>query len=168
MNGLKDGVSNEWFATFDLATPAAARGQKPSVVIDRPVLQQILLDQVGGCLTLTLIPPPPLLTSTSTTPHLHFHLHLHHASPPPNLHLRPCTTSTSTSTSTSDSTSTCTSHLHQVGDCLTMGQEVVGCERSESGAVKGVLADGTKQEADLLVGSDGLRSKIRSRLRLPP
>ena len=50
MNGLKDGVSNEWFATFDLATPAAARGQKPSVVIDRPVLQQILLDQVrlGG------------------------------------------------------------------------------------------------------------------------
>ena len=50
VNGLKDGVSNEWFATFDLATPAAARGQKPSVVIDRPVLQQILLDQVrlGG------------------------------------------------------------------------------------------------------------------------
>ena len=47
VNGLKDGVSNEWFATFDLATPAAARGQKPSVVIDRPVLQQILLDQVG-------------------------------------------------------------------------------------------------------------------------
>jgi len=46
VNGLKDGVSNEWFATFDLATPAAARGQKPSVVIDRPVLQQILLDQV--------------------------------------------------------------------------------------------------------------------------
>ena len=39
-------MSNEWFATFDLATPAAARGQKPSVVIDRPVLQQILLDQV--------------------------------------------------------------------------------------------------------------------------
>ena len=75
MNGLKDGVSNEWFATFDLATPAAARGQKPSVVIDRPVLQQILLDQVGGCLTLSLTPPPPLLTSTSTstctTPHLH-------------------------------------------------------------------------------------------------
>jgi zeaxanthin epoxidase len=94
VNGLKDGVSNEWFATFDLATPAAARGQKPSVVIDRPVLQQILLDQVG--------------------------------------------------------------------DCLTMGQEVVGCERrSESGAVAGVLADGTTQEADLLVGSDGLRSKIR-------
>jgi len=93
VNGLKDGLSNEWFATFDLATPAAARGQKPSVVIDRPVLQQILLDQVG--------------------------------------------------------------------DCLTMGQEVVGCERSASGAVAGVLADGTTLETDLLVGSDGLRSKMR-------
>ena len=56
VNGLKDGVSNEWFATFDLATPAAARGQKPSVVIDRPVLQQILLDQVGSICSLVITP----------------------------------------------------------------------------------------------------------------
>ena len=48
-----------------------------------------------------------------------------------------------------------------MGDCLTMGQEVVGCERSASGAVAGVLADGTTLETDLLVGSDGLRSKMR-------
>ena len=49
VNGLKDGVSNKWFATFDLATPAAKRGQRPSVVIDRPVLQDILLQRVGDC-----------------------------------------------------------------------------------------------------------------------
>jgi len=48
-NGLKDGVSNEWFATFDLYSPARSRNQDASVVIDRPVLQQILLDRVGRC-----------------------------------------------------------------------------------------------------------------------
>ena len=42
-NGLKDGVSNEWFATFDLYAPARRRGQDSSVVIDRPILQEILL-----------------------------------------------------------------------------------------------------------------------------
>ena len=49
INGLKDGVSNEWFATFYLKTPAAVRGQEPSVVIDRPVLQELLLKRVGDC-----------------------------------------------------------------------------------------------------------------------
>ena len=43
-NGLKDGVSNEWFATFDLMAPARRRGQDSSVVIDRPILQEILLE----------------------------------------------------------------------------------------------------------------------------
>ena len=43
-NGLKDGVSNEWFATFDLYAPARRRGQDSSVVIDRPILQEILLE----------------------------------------------------------------------------------------------------------------------------
>jgi len=51
INGLKDGVSNEWFATFDLKTPAVRRGQRPSVVIDRPVLQELLLRRVGDCVT---------------------------------------------------------------------------------------------------------------------
>ena len=46
MNGLKDGISDEWFATFDLDSPARKRGQVSSVVIDRPILQQILLDKV--------------------------------------------------------------------------------------------------------------------------
>jgi zeaxanthin epoxidase len=31
-NGLKDGLSNEWFATFDLATPALRRDQVLSCV----------------------------------------------------------------------------------------------------------------------------------------
>jgi len=51
VNGLKDGISNEWFATFDLATPAEKRGQQPSVVIDRPKLQELLLERVGDCVT---------------------------------------------------------------------------------------------------------------------
>jgi len=51
INGLKDGISNEWFATFDLQTPAEQRGQRPSVVIDRPVLQDLLLKRVGDCVT---------------------------------------------------------------------------------------------------------------------
>ena len=37
-NGLKDGISNEWCATFDLYSPAVRRNQPPSLVIDRPVV----------------------------------------------------------------------------------------------------------------------------------
>lgn len=48
-NGLKDGLSNEWFATFDLYSPAKARNQDASVVIDRPKLQDILLGAMGDC-----------------------------------------------------------------------------------------------------------------------
>ena len=92
INGLKDGLSNEWFAMFDLQTPAERRGQRTSVVIDRPVLQDILLEHVG--------------------------------------------------------------------DSVTKGLEVVGCERREDG-VTGILGDGSRYEADLLIGSDGLRSKVR-------
>lgn len=50
-NGLKDGLSDEWFATFDLDSPARKRGQVSSVVIDRPILQDILLERVGSCVT---------------------------------------------------------------------------------------------------------------------
>jgi len=51
MNGLKDGLSDEWFATFDLDSPARSRGQVSSVVVDRPILQDILLKRVGHCVT---------------------------------------------------------------------------------------------------------------------
>jgi len=100
INGLKDGISNEWFATFDLKTPAEARGQEASVVIDRPRLQEILLEHVG--------------------------------------------------------------------DCVTVGREVVGYEQSAgSSSVTGILADGARYEADLLVGSDGIRSKVRDQVTTP-
>jgi zeaxanthin epoxidase len=92
-NGLKDGLSGEWFANFDLQTPAAARNQAYSLVIDRPVLQEILMKHVGNT--------------------------------------------------------------------VTNGAEVVGAESSED-CVKAVLSDGTRYEADLLVGSDGIRSMTRS------
>ncbi len=101
-NGLKDGKSNEWFATFDLKSPAERRGQHPSVVIDRPVLQDLL--------------------------------------------------------------------LRRVSDCVTKGVEVVGCEQHDGvegsshphGSVTALLADGGRHEADFLVGSDGLKSKMRT------
>ena len=96
INGLKDGVSNEWFATFDLASPATKRGQEASVVIDRPVLQDILLERVG--------------------------------------------------------------------DALTLNAEVVSYDTSAGQGVTGVLADGTRVDADLLVGSDGIWSKVRTQL----
>jgi len=92
MNGLKDGLSDEWFATFDLDSPARKRGQVSSVVIDRPMLQEILLERVG----------------------------------------------------------------HTV----TKGAEVVGSE-SVGDRVRVQLSNGETVEADLLVGSDGINSRVR-------
>jgi len=46
-NGIKDGLRDEWYAKFDLATPAAKRGMPYTGVIERPDLQQILLDSLG-------------------------------------------------------------------------------------------------------------------------
>ena len=94
-NGLKDGISNEWFATFDLLGPAQARNQDASVVIDRPELQDILLSKVS--------------------------------------------------------------------DCVTTGAEVVGYEVAPRGqGVTCLLSDGTRHDADLLVGAEGIRSKVRN------
>jgi len=42
-NGIKDGLRDEWYAKFDLASPAARRGLPFTGVIDRPDLQEILL-----------------------------------------------------------------------------------------------------------------------------
>ena len=101
-NGLKDGISNEWFATFDLYSPAISRGQEPSLVIDRPILQDLLLKRVG--------------------------------------------------------------------DSVTKGTEVVGCERNDDAdrSVVALLADGSRHSADLLIGSDGLRSKVPPAYRRAP
>ena len=43
-NGIKDGLRDEWYAKFDLATPAAKRSMPFTGVIERPDLQEILLD----------------------------------------------------------------------------------------------------------------------------
>jgi len=91
-NGLKDGISDEWFATFDLDSPARKRGQVSSVVIDRPVLQEILLEKVGSA--------------------------------------------------------------------VTKGTEVVGCEQVGE-RVRVHLSTGATVEGDMLVGSDGIKSRVR-------
>lgn len=42
-NGIKDGVRDEWYAKFDLKSPADSRGMPYTCVVDRPDLQEILL-----------------------------------------------------------------------------------------------------------------------------
>ncbi|KAL7527922.1 hypothetical protein ACHAXR_002192 [Thalassiosira sp. AJA248-18] len=43
-NGIKDGIRDDWYSKFDLASPAECRNMPYTGVIDRPVLQQIYLD----------------------------------------------------------------------------------------------------------------------------
>jgi zeaxanthin epoxidase len=42
-NGIKDGIRNEWYAKFDLASPAETRNMPYTGVIERPDLQNIYL-----------------------------------------------------------------------------------------------------------------------------
>jgi len=44
MNGIKDGIRDEWYAMFDLAGPAESRDMPYTGVIERPDLQQIWLN----------------------------------------------------------------------------------------------------------------------------
>ncbi|XP_017245167.1 zeaxanthin epoxidase, chloroplastic [Daucus carota subsp. sativus] len=46
-NGLADGLSGKWFATYDLEKPAVERGLPVTRVICRMALQQILLHGIG-------------------------------------------------------------------------------------------------------------------------
>ena len=45
-NGIKDGIRTEWYAKFDLATPAEQRNLPYTGVIDRPDLQEIYLNSL--------------------------------------------------------------------------------------------------------------------------
>ncbi|KAL3938779.1 MAG: hypothetical protein SGARI_001612 [Bacillariaceae sp.] len=45
-NGIKDGIRTEWYAKFDLATPAEDRQMPYTGVIERPVLQEIYLNSL--------------------------------------------------------------------------------------------------------------------------
>merc|ERR1719261_1954035 len=42
-NGIKDGIRNEWYAKFDLKTPAADRSMPFTCVVERPELQEIMM-----------------------------------------------------------------------------------------------------------------------------
>jgi len=43
-NGIKDGIRNEWYAMFDLKSPAEERDMPFTCVVERPDLQEIMLD----------------------------------------------------------------------------------------------------------------------------
>jgi len=45
-NGIKDGIRDEWYAKFDLATPAERRKMPYTGVIERPDLQNIFLESL--------------------------------------------------------------------------------------------------------------------------
>ncbi|MCL7041879.1 hypothetical protein MKW94_020709 [Papaver nudicaule] len=47
LNGLADGVTGEWFTTFDFRTPAVEKGLPVTQVISRITLQDILVKAVG-------------------------------------------------------------------------------------------------------------------------
>merc|ERR1719238_1272944 len=42
-NGIKDGIRNEWYAKFDLESPARNRAMPYTCVVERPELQEILM-----------------------------------------------------------------------------------------------------------------------------
>ena len=46
MNGIKDGIRDEWYAKFDLMSPAEARGMPFTGGIERPDLQEIYLESL--------------------------------------------------------------------------------------------------------------------------
>ena len=46
-NGIKDGIRDEWYAKFDLGTPARSRNMPYTCVVDRPDLQEILLRAIS-------------------------------------------------------------------------------------------------------------------------
>ncbi|XP_052194493.1 zeaxanthin epoxidase, chloroplastic-like isoform X2 [Diospyros lotus] len=96
INGLADGISGDWFAKFDLLTPAVKRGLPITQVICRITLQDILVRAVGE-------------------------------------------------------------------DVVSNNSKVVDFVE-ESGKVKVILEDGRQYEGDVLVGADGIWSKVRSKL----
>lgn len=48
MNGIKDGIRNDWYALFDLESPAEKRHMPYTGVIERPELQEIYLNNLPG------------------------------------------------------------------------------------------------------------------------
>jgi len=46
-NGIKDGIRDEWYAMFDLKSPAEDRNMPYTCVVERPDLQEILLNRLA-------------------------------------------------------------------------------------------------------------------------
>merc|ERR1719359_2682487 len=46
-NGIKDGIRDDWYAKFDLKTPAESRNMPFTCVVERPELQEILMRRTG-------------------------------------------------------------------------------------------------------------------------
>ena len=46
-NGIKDGIRDEWYAKFDLKSPAESREMPFTCVVERPELQEILMRRTG-------------------------------------------------------------------------------------------------------------------------
>ena len=101
MNGIKDGIRTEWYAKFDLKSPAADRNMPYTGVIDRPDLQEIYLRSLP------------------------------------------------------DGT-------------VQNGAGVVSYEQLHSGAVKVLLQNNETVVGDVLIGADGIWSKVRATMRNQP
>jgi len=46
-NGIKDGIRDEWYAKFDLKSPALSRGMPYTCVVERPELQEIMMKRTS-------------------------------------------------------------------------------------------------------------------------
>jgi len=47
-NGIKDGIRDEWYAKFDLKSPAQSRGMPYTCVVERPELQEIMMRRTSS------------------------------------------------------------------------------------------------------------------------
>ena len=72
-NGIKDGIRNEWYAKFDLKSPASSRGMPYTCVVERPELQEIMMRRTAhnirtasGVESYTTHDDGPQLTTTSS------------------------------------------------------------------------------------------------------
>jgi len=98
-NGIKDGIRTQWYTKFQAITDMADYFTLPYTgVIDRPDLQEMLLDEIGG------------------------------------------------------------------DETVKRDAAVERYEQREGGGVKVFLQDGTTEEADVLVGADGIWSQIRAQM----